>query len=620
MNLRQTFERDAVSDKDPFRGTSEISFLGIRQDRSPEAAASKAFQDSEGALFQRRALRAAGTLAWSFDMTLESFRFAGVDDGSGQGSAHLESSVLDLASLSGELSLEDLALRFEAGEGTRLKTMLQSFGVLKSRDGTGTEQLQCILRLKEQGLFFFKGRKVSRTLVLGTVTAMSEDMRRVIRSPGGSETVGVRSESQDFLTGLYSRQGFLTAARKMLMRDGDYDLVVADYNRFRRLNEALGHERADMVLGVLAQRLRDTFGDETVLARLGEDEFAVLTLRGFPRVSERMRMALERTISVAGFDIHPTFSMGAVSVEGGDAALDSSELVRRAEMAVEAAQAKGVGEVASYKRDLESDGLTRLALEAELRKAFISGEIHAWFQPIVTLETGVIAGFEALARWVHPKRGIIPPDHFLGVTRDLGMMADLGMIILNSTVKLIGKWRQAYCLPEGFFVSVNLSASEIERPRLVEDISRLINDAKLPPKCLKLEVTESDVMQDPVAAACVLEALRKAGAGIAMDDFGTGFSSLSYLAKLPFDTLKIDRSFVSTLKTDEASEKIVRAILTLGRDFGLDVVAEGVEDADLAEHLRVLGCGLGQGWGFAKALRPIDAEAFLADSLGQVRD
>jgi c-di-GMP-specific phosphodiesterase len=193
------------------------------------------------------------------------------------------------------------------------------------------------------------------------------------------------------------------------------------------------------------------------------------------------------------------------------------------------------------------------------------------------------------------------------------------MIMLNSTVCNIKKWMQAYDLPEGFFVSVNLSAPEIERLQLIEDVSRLIKDNGLPAKCLKLEVTESDVMRDPQNSARVLEALRDVGAGIALDDFGTGFSSLSYLAKLPFDTLKIDRSFVSTMGLESSSEKIVRSILTLGRDLGLDVVAEGVEDMELADWLGEMGCHMGQGWGFAKALKPTEAEAFLADSLGHGR-
>jgi len=548
------------------------------------------------------ALAGADSLLWGYDLSHGRFAFKG------------DARALDLALLHDGLTLESLAQLFMAGDTDRLDTVLRALEIHTAAGLPSDEHVQCLMRLKDRRLLYFKGRKVARTLVLGMVTEMGRDMHQAHKPDGAA--LSLPDVHIDSLTGLYNRQGFLSASRALLAQEGDYDLVVGDLNRFRRLNEALGHERADLVLGILAQRLRDAFGETSVLARLGEDEFAVLTLRGFPRVSERMRNAMERTIVIAGFDIHPTFSMGAVSVEGGVAALESAELLRRAEMAIEAARSKGAGGVAAYRRDLESDGLTRLALEGELRKAFISGEIHAWYQPIVDLKTGVIAGFEALARWVHPKRGIIPPDHFLTAARDLGMMTDLGTIILNSAVRCLAKWRATYALPAGFFISVNLSAPEIERLNLVEDVSSLIRETGLPPKCLKLEVTESDVIRDPDATALVLEALRDAGAGIALDDFGTGFSSLSYLAKLPFDTLKIDRSFISTLQTDVSSEKIVRAILTLGRDFGLDVVAEGVEDMVLAEQLNILGCHLGQGYGFAKALKPNEAEAFLATSLG----
>lgn len=546
------------------------------------------------------ALGGADSLLWAYDLSCGRFEFRG------------DARALDLSPLTGVFMLEDLMPMFAPGETDRLDMILKTLEVRTASGLPGEEQVQCLMRLKDRRLLYFKGRKVRPALVLGTVTEMSRDIRQMPDADSLVQDIHI-----DPLTGLYNRQGFLSASRPLLSHEGDYDLVVGDLNRFRRLNEALGHERADLVLGILAQRLREAFGEASVLARLGEDEFAVLTHRGFPRVSERMRNAMERTIIVAGFDIHPTFSMGAVSVEGGAGALESAELLRRAEMAVEAARLKGAGGIAAYKRDLESDGLTRLALEAELRKAFISGEIHAWYQPIVDLKTGMIAGFEALARWVHPKRGIIPPDHFLTAARDLGLMTDLGAIILNSTVNCLAKWRAAYDLPAGFFVSVNLSAPEIERLHLVEDVSRLIREADLPLRCLKLEVTESDVMRDPDAAARTLEALRDAGAGIALDDFGTGFSSLSYLAKLPFDTLKIDRSFIVTLQTDAASEKIVHAILTLGRDFGLEVVAEGVEDMGLAGRLNDLGCHLGQGYGFAKALKPVEAEAFLAASLSR---
>ncbi len=548
------------------------------------------------------ALKAADSLIWSYDLSLNQFEFKGDVKG------------LNLPLLLGRVLLSDLAPALEPGETERLDTLFKALEVVTPNPKDSQTHIQCLVRLKDHRLIYLKGRKVSRTSVLGTCTDLSRDIRLKKREPN-TQGLPLQDVHTDPLTGLNNRAGFLAAARKMLLQPGDYDLVVGDLNRFRRLNEALGHERADIVLTILAQRLYEAFGDSAVLARLGEDEFAVLTQRGFPRVSERMRNALERAISVAGFDIQPTFSMGAVAVDGGEHALDSAELLRRAEMAVDAAQSKGAGGVASYKRDLESDGLERLALEAELRKAFLNGQIHAWFQPIVKLDTRIITGFEALARWVHPKRGVIPPDLFLGAAADLGMMGDLGTIMLNSTVRNIKKWMQAYDLPEGFFVSVNLSAPEIERLQLIEDVSRLIKDNGLPLKCLKLEVTESDVMRDPQNSARVLEALRDVGAGIALDDFGTGFSSLSYLAKLPFDTLKIDRSFVATMGLEQSSEKIVRSILTLGRDLGLDVVAEGVEDMELADWLRDMGCDMGQGWGFAKALKPAEAETFLAQSL-----
>ncbi len=559
----------------------------------------------ESRAVQLEALKAADSLIWSYDLSQRLFEFRG------------DLKSLNLPPMWNRVFLDDLDPIFESGEADRLDAVLKSLDVLVPQTAPVHDHVQCLLRLKDHRLIYLKGARITRTMVLGTLTDLSRDIRLQRRETPADAGLPLQDVNTDPLTGLHNRAGFIAAARTLLLEDGDYDLVVGDLNRFRRLNEALGHERADMVLVLLAQRLRDAFGDSAVLARLGEDEFAVLTQRGFPRVSERMRGALERTLAVAGFDIHPTFSMGAVAVEGGDSALESAELLRRAEMAVEAAKLKGVGGVASYKRDLETDGLTRLALEAELRKAFVSGEIHAWFQPIVNLSTGIITGFEALARWVHPKRGVIPPDMFLGAARDLGMMCDLGTIMLNSTVRIVSKWQTHYTLPKDFFVSVNLSAPEIERPHLVEDVSRLIRDAGLPPRCLKLEVTESDVMRDPQSAARVLEALRDAGAGIALDDFGTGFSSLSYLAKLPFDTLKIDRSFVSTMQAEVSSEKIVRSILTLGRDLGLDVVAEGVEDMALAERLLALGCHMGQGYGFAKALKPVEAEAYLAQSLGQ---
>ena len=296
---------------------------------------------------QAEALKAADSLLWSYDLSYGRLEFRG------------DMRALDLPPVHGPVALDDLAPLFEKGEIGRLESVLHAVEVHTAIDLPTDGHVQCLLRLKDQRLVYFKGRKVAKSVILGTLTELSRDIRRIKSTMDSG--LGVHDVNHDPLTGLYNRQGFLGAAAHLLAREGDYDLVVGDLNRFRRLNEALGHDRADVVLNLLAERLRDAFGDHSVLARLGEDEFAVLTLRGFPRVSERMRNALERTLTVAGFDIHPTFSMGAVSVEGGEAALESAELLRRAEMAVEGRQAEGgrrcrIVQARSGKRRLDAPG------------------------------------------------------------------------------------------------------------------------------------------------------------------------------------------------------------------------------------------------------------------------
>lgn len=420
---------------------------------------------------------------------------------------------------------------------------------------------------------------------------------------------------KDTLTGLLDRRSFLVRVAEALIQPGEYELVVADLDRLRRLNEALGHERADLVLAALGARLASAFAEDCAAARIGEDEFAIIVRSGPSRPSDRMRDALERPLRVAGFDIYPTLSIGAVRAEGGPDASDAAELLRRAELAVEQAKTVGCGGAAAYGRALESDSLSRLALEADLRNAFVRGEIEPYYQPIVNLETGAVAGFEALARWRHPKRGLVAPDEFLTLAAEMGLMNDLGVLMMRTAARQLAEWIGRHPTADKMFVSVNLSTGEIERHGLVQDVARIIREAGLRPGALKLEVTESDIMRDTNRAASTLLALREAGASLALDDFGTGFSSLTYLARLPFDTLKIDRYFVLTMTQDEGSAKIVRSVVALGRDLELEVVAEGVENAGLAEQLMSVGCHYGQGFGYAPALAAQEAEVYLHESL-----
>ena len=481
-----------------------------------------------------------------------------------------------------------------------------------------------------------------RALVLPQDRAAAEDMLRV-REPGSEISARLRmrggepclwrgvwleeglraagvvaremrftASERDGLTGLLDRRSFILRAREKLAQAGGFELVVADLNRLRRLNEALGHERADLVLAALGSRLAAAFTEEALMARIGEDEFAVLTAVTKTPVAETLRAALEQPLRVAGFDIHPTLSIGEVMIEGGEDAPEAAELLRRAELAIEVSKSAGRGApAAAYGRALETDGLSRLALEADLRGSIERGEIHAFFQPIVRLSTGELSGFEALARWRHPRRGFLAPDDFLGLMSEMGMMAELGGFMMAASAHQLGAWRRAHPAVDHLTCSVNLSTGEIDREGLVEEVADLVRENGLRRGSLKLEITESDIMRDPDRAAQTLRSLRDAGAGLALDDFGTGFSSLSYLTRLPFDTLKIDRYFVRTMAANEGSAKIVRSVIQLGQDLALEVVAEGVENGLMARALLDLGCDYGQGYGYAPALSPQEAEVYL---------
>lgn len=473
-------------------------------------------------------------------------------------------------------------------------------------------QAEEVLKVREPGR-----PVVARFRVRGGETCLWRGvwLEEGVRAAGvvAAETKFSGSERCD-LTGLLDRRSFIGRARERLAEDGVHELVVADLDRLRRLNEALGHDRADLVLAALGSRLVAAFPSDALLGRIGEDEFAVLCRPDGYEPAEMLRAALEQPLRIAGFDIHPTLSVGAVSAEGGLDAPDAAELLRRAELAVEAAASAGRGGAAAYGRSMETDGLSRLALEADLRGAIGRGEIIPYFQPVVRLSTGALSGFEALARWIHPRRGMLPPDEFLPLIEEMGLMSELGAHMMHAAAKQLSIWRDCHPAMSAMTVSVNLSTGEIDRPGLVDDVAETLRVNNLPRGALKLEVTESDIMRDPERAAMVLKTLREAGAGLALDDFGTGFSSLSYLTRLPFDTLKIDRYFVRTMGANAGSAKIVRSVVKLGQDLDLEVVAEGVENAEMARALQGLGCDYGQGFGYAPALSPQEAEVYLNEA------
>ena len=360
---------------------------------------------------------------------------------------------------------------------------------------------------------------------------------------------------------------------------------------------------AAVVGGVLRRVLAAAMLLEPAVA-LGVLDLTTAVIGGVLRGVLATAMFLEPPLRVAGCDILPSFAIGVAMASPGGAST-ASEILRLAGLALRP----------DDEQDAESPGprehgVRRLALEADLRGALGRGEIEAFYQPIVTLADGRVAGFEALARWRHPVRGLLPPDDFLPLMGEAGLVSGLGRRMVRTAAAELAKWRA-----QGrgdLFVSVNLTCAELERPGFAAEVAAVIAEAGLPAGALKLEITEGEVMRDPERAAGVLRDLRDAGAAIAVDDFGMGFSSLSYLARLPVSVLKIDRYFVRAMAANAGAATIIRSVVALGHDLGLDIVAEGVESAQAAEALRALGCRYGQGFIFAPPLPVDEALAHLA--------
>ena len=445
------------------------------------------------------------------------------------------------------------------------------------------------------------------------VTWRGEWLEEGVRAAGAARPATRYAEThRDALTGMLDRRGFLVRVDERLAASAcESILIVANVNRFRRLNEALGHQRGDLVLTALSARLAAAFPAEAVMGRVGDDEFAVLAPADAADPGQVLRAALEQPLRVAGFDIFPTLSIGAARTRGGTEAPLAGDLLNRA---VESARNSGAVEPRPRAAGAVNPGLSRLELESDLHGAIERGEIEPFFQPIVRLASGELAGFEALARWRHRRRGLLPPDEFLTLMGEMGLMPTLGAHLTRAAALQLAAWRNSHPAMAGLTMSVNVSTAEIDRDGLIEDIAALVRECELPTGALKLEVTESDIMRDPDSAAVILTALRAAGAGLALDDFGTGFSSLSYLTRLPFDTIKIDRYFVRTMAANEGSAKIVRSVVELGRALSLEVVAEGVENAVMARSLMEIGCDYGQGFGYSPALSADEAEVYLNES------
>ncbi len=416
-------------------------------------------------------------------------------------------------------------------------------------------------------------------------------------------------ELHDSLTGLPNRILFHDSVVQAIedAQDGDGDgelaIFMMDLDRFKEVNDTLGHASGDGLLREVGRRLQDTMREGDSIARLGGDEFAVLVPNAkrmqVLEVVRRVRGAIEQSIALDGLPVNVEVSIGIARYPRDGADVDS--LLRRADTAMYVAKDTNVG-YAFYDASVDTHASSRLALIGELRRAIEDRELVLHYQPKISVRTGRIAGVEALIRWHHPDRGLVMPDDFIPVAQETSLVNPLTLYVINEAGQQWRAWAdEGRRLP----IAVNLSMRNLTDPALPGEVAALLGKWRMPAAMLKLEITESSIVDDPTRTKDVLERLGAMGLRLSVDDFGTGYSSLAYLKRLPIDEIKIDRSFVSAMVAREEDEIIVRSTIDLGRNLGLEVVAEGVETRAIMERLAQFGCDVAQGYYLS---RPVPAD------------
>jgi diguanylate cyclase (GGDEF)-like protein/PAS domain S-box-containing protein len=431
----------------------------------------------------------------------------------------------------------------------------------------------------------------------------------------------------DNLTGLPNRELFLDRLKAVLgLAKSDAALrptvLVIDIDRFKQVNDSVGMAVGDSILLTLARRLGRLIKPQDTLARLAGDQFSMILLseRDSARITafaETIRKTLRAPITFRDREIFLTASIG-LALGGGDPE-QAEDLLKDAELAMYHAKRTGGDRIDVFKDAMRARKSDRLSVESELRRALERDEITILYQPIVRLEDRAVAGFEALARWNHPKLGRLSPAEFINIAEETGLIVQLGLSVIDRAARQLSSWQRTVRHREPLFVSVNVSSRQLLRHDLIQDLRTVLARAPLTRGSLKLELTESTVMENPEQAAQMLQRIRELGAGLALDDFGTGYSSLAYLQRFPFDTIKIDQSFVR-MSTKGTRPVILRSMIALAHDLGMDVVAEGAETDSDAVELFQLGCEYAQGFAFGEPMSAERARALLEPETSAIRD
>ncbi|MEK6284174.1 MAG: EAL domain-containing protein [Acidobacteriota bacterium] len=452
--------------------------------------------------------------------------------------------------------------------------------------------------------------------------AVMDSNRHVYRMTGALTDVTEQKQAEkrllhnafhDALTGLPNRALFMDRLKHSLaeVKKGDgyaFGVLFLDLDRFKVVNDSLGHQIGDQLLVATARRLESCLRPGDIVARLGGDEFAIIVDRvrhvsDCVQAAERIREHLSSPFNLSGHEVFISASIGIALNQTGSEQPD--EIIRNADTAMYRAKDQGRGCFELFDQGMHARNAALSQLESGLRRALAHGEFSVHYQPIISLETWRISGFEALIRWNHPEHGYISPLKFIPVAEDTGLIIEIGQWVLREACQQLKLWQEQFPSDPPLSISVNLSGRQFSQPDLIDRISQILDETGLDAGSLKMEITESAIIENIDAAALMLKRIKALGVRLSLDDFGTGYSSLSYLHRFPIDTLKIDRSFVSRISLPKNAE-IVKTILTLARNLGMDVVAEGVETRDQIIQLTGLNCEYVQGYLLSK---PIDGRA-----------
>ena len=485
--------------------------------------------------------------------------------------------------------------------------------------GTGSSALSSAVKY-----YFAAGDPTDRTLVIALLLNVAliligwrrhNELRREVEVRTAAEERAQLLAARDPLTGFLNRRSLAEEGAALLVqaerRQKALAMLMLDLDHFKTINDMHGHATGDGLLRLVSEEIGRAMPSVALMGRLGGDEFACAFLFDpahpdtVERIAERLVSRVAQPFVSDGLQLQISASIGIARTDHGCASIDA--LMRSADIAMYAAKNAGRNRFAWFDQSMERELKARNELEVGLRTAIPRQEIVPYFEQQIDLSTGRLFGFEVLARWEHPTRGLIPPEKFISIAEDIGMISDLSLSVMRQACLIAKDWEQNLSL------SVNISPLQLKDPWLAQKIVKVLTETGFPASRLELEITEVALFDNLALAQSIVGSIKNQGIRIALDDFGTGYSSLAHLRALPFDRIKIDRSFVGSINVNAESAAIVNAIVRLGESLNLPITAEGIEDAAIEERLRAMGCSKGQGYLYGRPLTAGNARRLLAE-------